>query len=237
MVPHLSRRFVFTLSFVDAIVVSTIVAYLVTGFFPGFYSGLYDAYEKLFGVIAAIMILGPVMSMVVHKDDQSEFANDLCVIYLVKLVVVGVALHIAYTHRPVLTVFAVDRFVVVQAKQTELEHMPPDIMRQILRSEYPPIVAARELPTEDLKLLLEVMGGGLDIEYRPSQYEDIVYHEEDLRQRFCSPGGKSSDDLPSVVSGCEIIKVPLIYNRDQAAVAIFGFSQQEIKSVLFRQPW
>ena len=228
----LNRRYVFWMSFFEATALSVVTLTLVHNWYPLNYFNLFGFGYKLSGFLAILFLLGPVLNTLFYKHDSEAYANDLSMIFIIKLVVLGFGLHIAYSQRPVLVVFAVERFVVVQAHQVNLDQAPPIILEMIKNSEGPPLVATKKLPKDDIGLLLEVMSGGVDIEYRPAQYERFEYQKEDFYERMCGSNVNGDDE-----GRCESVTVPLVYDWDKYATAVFDGKNASIKDILPQDPW
>lgn len=233
----LNRRFVFWVAFFETTVLSIAVMVLVNAWYPGNYFDLLGIGYKLAGFLAALFVLGPVLGALFYKPDGEAYANDLSVIFIVKFVVLMLGLHLAYSQRPILVVFSVDRFVVVQAYQISLDQAPPAIVKMTVRAGEPPLIAARKLPENDAGPLLEIMSGGVDIEYRPAQYERFEYQQEGFRQRICYSDLESDYEGSNFREDCESVPVPLVYKRDRYATAIFDSGGFRIQEVLVKDPW
>lgn len=233
----LSRRSVCMISSVEAIFFSALTIYLVSSWYPDNFFSLFDVGHKIIGLLFVVILLGPVIGVLFYKSDHEKYANDLSVIYIIKLCVLFLALHLAYSQRPLLIVFSVDRFVIVQAHQISLQKIPPDIVEMMMAAQEPPLVAARKLPEEDLALLLEVMNGGADIEYRPGQYERFEYQRARFYQRFCGADLGDGDQESRYDGGCESVSVPLVYKEGRYATAIFDSNNSMVKDIVLKDPW
>lgn len=237
MSPGLSRRNFLAISLIETALAGAIVVALVYSWYPGNYLSLFDARYKVFGFVVLLLLLGPALGVFLYKPDQDAYVNDLSVIYLVRFCVVLVGLHLAYSQRPVLVVFSVDRFVVVQAHQIALKQVPPSIVEEIRGAAVPPLIAAKKLPEDNLDLLLEVMGGGMDIEYRPSQYESFKYQKNVFYDRMCRQAASESYREVSYEAHCDQVRVPLVYQGERFATAVFDSKESEIETILLRNPW
>lgn len=237
MTSRLERRFVFWVSFFETVILSLVVVVLVKAWYPGVYFDLFGTDYKLTGFLTALFLLGPVLSALLYKHDSEVYANDLSIIFIIKFVVLMVGLHLAYSQRPILVVFSVDRFVVVQAHQIFLDQVPPPIAKMVVDAEEPPLIAARKLPEDDAGPLLEIMSGGVDIEYRPAQYERFEYHQNKFRERLCYSDPMGDFQSYSLRESCESVPVPLVYKSDRYATAIFDSDDFGIQEILDKDPW
>lgn len=227
---------VFWFGALETIIVGGLIYCLLLDWYPNEYSVLFELRPKFLGFLVLLFILGPLFGVFVYKPDQVAYLNDLTVIYFLKILVVFGVIHYAYTHRPILTVFSVDRFVVVQAHHVPPDHMPAGIAKMILASDIPPLVAARQFDDRNLSQLLEVMGGAPDIEYRPSRYERFEYQREKFIDRLCyelAPEGSE----PKGGSACQLVAVPLVYRVDKLATVMFDVPRGKIVEVTPRAPW
>lgn len=227
----------FWVSFFETVALSSVVVVLVKAWYPGDYFDLFGTDYKLAGFLAILFLLGPGLGVLFYKPDSAVFANDLSIIFIVKIVVLMFGLHLAYSQRPILVVFSVDRFVVVQAHQVLLNQAPPAIAKMIVKVEEPPLIAARKLPEDDAGPLLEIMGGGIDIEYRPVQYERFEYQQESFHERMCHSDKESDYESSHFKANCEAVPVPLVYKRERYATAIFDSSEFRIGDILYKDPW
>jgi len=71
------------------------------------------------------VVLGPTMTLIVFKSGKKGLKFDLTLIALVQLAALAYGIHVAFVARPVYLVFAVDRFVLVTAKDLD----PDDLAR------------------------------------------------------------------------------------------------------------
>ncbi|MEQ9544745.1 MAG: hypothetical protein RIK85_01905 [Marinobacter sp.] len=235
MTSRLNRRSVLLFGLVETAIVTVVVLYWLKIWYPDNYFHLFGVNYKLLGLLATLTVLGPVLGVFLYKPDNEGYANDLSVIFVVRLCVLFLALQLAYSQRPLLIVFSVDRFVVVQAHHVSLENASPEIVNMMIVSEVPAMVAARTLPEDDLSQILEVMSGGIDIEYRPAQYERFEYQRKRFFQRFCPSDWDY--DKTEYDRTCELIKVPLVYKEDHYATAAFDGGDLKIDSIILSDPW
>ncbi|MBW4933810.1 hypothetical protein [Marinobacter sp. F4206] len=233
----MERNFIILIGFLETATLGILVLTLLMSWYPDYYYSLFEVAPKFYVFVALLIVLGPILGRFVYKADRVAYLNDLSVIYLLKFCVVFFALHYAYSHRPILAVFSVDRFVVVQAHHIPSEHIPVGVAEMILSGEKPPLVAARKFSETDLSNLLSVMGGEPDIEYRPNRYERIEYQREKIIERLCSNAQSADEKRPFEGRSCGPVKVPLIYSFDQSATAVFDLDAIEILKVFPNNPW
>lgn len=233
----LNRRNFLAISLIETALVAATITALVYSWYPGSYLSLFDAGYKVLGFVAVLFLLGPVFGVFLYKPDSKAYLNDLTVIYVMKFCVILIGLHLAYSQRPVLLVFAVDRFVVVQAREIAMERVPPNIVEEIRGSDNPPLIAARKLPEDDLGLILEVLGGGMDIEYRPLQYESFKNQKNMFYDRMCRKTASESYGELSYRARCDQVRVPLVYQGERFATAVFDSKESKIETIVLSNPW
>ncbi|MEA1081413.1 hypothetical protein [Marinobacter qingdaonensis] len=233
----MKKNTIILVGLLETATLGVLVLILLRSWYPDYYYSLFEVAPKFYVFVALLLMLGPILGRFVYKADSVAYLNDLSVIYLIKFCVVFLALHYAYSHRPVLTVFSVDRFVVVQAHQIPTDHIPVGLAEMVLAGEKPPLVAARKFSETDLSNLLGVMGGEPDIEYRPNRYERIEYQREKMIERLCSNAPGADEERPLESRSCDPLKVPLIYSFDQSATAVFDLDAIEILKVFATNPW
>lgn len=234
---RLNRRTVFLSGTIETAAWAVVVVSLLGAWYPGEYSDLFRIGFKCTGLLGAMFVLGPVLGVLFYKPDKKAYANDLSVMYIVRLVVLVVGLHLTYSQRPLLVVFSVDRFVVVQAHQISLDQAPPAIVEVMLSSEEPPVIAARRLPLGDLGALLGIMGGNPDIEYQPGQYEKFEYQKEAFYERMCGTESPVGREGLGDSESCGELAVPLVYQEDRYATANFDTSKSIIAQIDLKDPW
>ena len=117
--------------------------------------------------------IGPLITLIVFKSGKKGLKFDLACIALVQFAALAYGVHVVYVARPVYLVFAVDRFVLVTAKDLD-----PDDMAKASDPQFrglplgPPSYIAAVLPT-DPKERTEVLFsslGGKDVELMPRYY-------------------------------------------------------------------
>lgn len=233
----IKRELVFGVGCVETAVWAAFIYYLMVLWYPNEHFALFEIGLGFSALLGLLFLLGPLFGVFLYKSDQTAYVNDLTVIYLLRILVIIVAIHYAYTHRPILTVFSVDRLVVVQAHQIPPDHIPIGIAKLMLADDNVPLVAARQLDDGNLAQLLEVMGGAPDIEYRPSRYEQFEYQRESFIRRFCY--NPTSDQITSKKANGDCVRValPLVYKVDQLATAIVDVPRGEILELTSQLPW
>ncbi|SDW43841.1 hypothetical protein [Marinobacter mobilis] len=233
----LNRLVVLIASMFETLVLGCVVFVCLKNWYPGVYFDLFGSSLNLAFLVVALLVLGPFLNVLVYKKDRTSYINDLSVIYLLKFCVLILWLHNFYSQRPILLVFSVDRLVVVQAHQVPLGQLPPEIAVMILNSKQPPVVAARKFAGDDVGMMIQVMAGAPDIEYRPTQYERFDYQRKDFLERLCVGGIASALEQSAFMTECFVVEAPLVYKADQYATAVFEVEQAILSQVLAKDPW
>lgn len=69
------------------------------------------------------VVLGPLLTLIVFKPGKPSLKFDMSVIVLVQLVALLCGATIIYQQRPTFTVFGMDRFSSIPAKEVEFEKL------------------------------------------------------------------------------------------------------------------
>jgi hypothetical protein len=233
----LNRRTIFLVGAFETIVLSVTTFFLVANWYPDHFFYLFGVFEKLIAFLAMLALLSPVLSTIFYKSNDESYVNDLSVIFALKIIVLAFGIYFAYSHRPVLLVFSVDRFVVVQAHQINISDVPPGILKLIHSSYSPPVIAAKRVSEQNVRLLLEIMSGGVDIEYRPAQYEKFKFQRDEIFESVCSSVGTDSRGAPDGELQPGPVELPLVYDSNKFAVAIFDCKNAVLQKIVFKDPW
>lgn len=231
------KRNVFLFGFFETTLLACLAYGLATLWYPDFYLYILEADIKLYVIFFVLFLLGPVLYVLFYKDDFSTYFNDLSVLYLIKLSALFLALHFLYENRPVLVVYAVDRFVVVQANQVRLEDIPPGIVGKMLNSKEPPVIAAQKIDKNNIDDMIKIMSGAPDIEYRPLQYEAINYQIKFLFDRFCETDSNDQRQNFIGLDKCDSVEIPLAFGDDEFSKAVFNLNNLNFVKVLDISPW
>jgi hypothetical protein len=231
------RKTIFLISVVDTFFWVSVVFYLVVIWYPIYHFDIFEAKFRFSVFVIVLVLLGPAINAFLYKKDREKYANDLSVVYFIKIVIFFIGLHFSYIQRPVFVVLSVDRFVVVQAHQISLGQVSPKLVKAMLSNEKPPIVAARRLKKNDLGLLMDVMSGAPDIEYRPLNYEGFKYQKREFLERFCSAGFDRSQSYGGSENDCKSVEVPLVYRVSESSTAVYNVDDNRIVRVIEKDPW
>ncbi|HRD68348.1 MAG TPA: type IV pilin accessory protein, partial [Candidatus Competibacter sp.] len=133
-----------------------------------------DGGWKVLRILAEVdVVLGPLLTLIVFKPGKPGLKFDMSVIVLAQLAALLYGATIIYQQRPAFTVFGVDRFSSVAAKEMDFEKLKfPELKR--IAGIGPLLAQAR--PPDDPKLRQDIMFGVLlegqkDLEFRAEFYE------------------------------------------------------------------
>lgn len=237
-----TRTQIFSVSLVETAAILVCSYLLINSWYPSLFFTLLDMGIKTAIFFLACVVLGPCLSALIYKKDKYQLVNDLSTVYALKLVAVFLALFLFYSQRPQLLVFAVDRLVVVQAHHLPKDDIPPNVASLIANADEPPLIAARLFSTDNLELMMKVMSGAPDIEFRPNLYEKIEFQKAKMKQSSAkwltserrawllantSWSGESESLLP----------LPLAYGNERYGVAILDLRSETMKNVVDVNPW
>lgn len=168
----LSRWQVFGLHLlISAIVLLIIMALVFLLWYPSPLHQILDVWNILGILIAVDMVIGPILTLVVFKNDKKQLRFDLSCIAVLQAIALSYGTFMIYQNRPYFQVFAYDRFNLVALKDVELFLLTDTTLLQGLHVGPRRVFAERPTSHEERQALLaEVMAGGPDLEYRPDRY-------------------------------------------------------------------
>ena len=126
-------------------------------------------------IIGVDVVVGPLLTLIVYKHGKRGMRFDLWVIGLLQLAALTFGLHVSVDSRPAYIVATPGAAVLVHANELYYGSGPgPD------RLETPPLWGPRTVvaltgrtPEEKQALILDLMAGLPDVEYRPERYRDL----------------------------------------------------------------
>lgn len=145
-----------------------------------------DGGWKVLRILAGVdVVLGPLLTLIVFKPGKPSLKFDMSVIVLAQLAALLYGATIIYQQRPAFTVFGVDRFSSVAAKEVEFEKLRFPELKRI--AGIGPLLAQTR-PPDDPKLRRDIMFGVLlegqkDLEFRAELYEPYRPDLQHLRAR------------------------------------------------------
>jgi len=237
-----TRPQIFSISLAETTGILVCSYLLIISWYPGHFFTLLDMGIKTAIFFLACVVLGPCLSALIYKKDKRQLVNDLSTVYTLKLVVIFLALFLFYSQRPQLLVFAVDRLVVVQAHHLPKDDIPPNVASLIANADEPPLIAARLFSADNLELMMKVMLGAPDIEFRPNLYEKIEFQKAKMKQSSAEwltserrawllANNSWTDESES------LLPLPLAYGNERYGVAILDLRTETMNNVVDVSPW
>lgn len=181
----MKERLQFSLKYtVITLLVIAVLFYIVRSvWYPSFYFTVLNVGNIFVILSGTVIVIGPLLSLIVYKADKHLFTKDLFVILLLQLTALLLGVKVLYSERPLFLVFSVDRFVVITANSIDQSKISPDVSMEALESDEPLVVAAYLPRSVNLTVMIDVMNGAPDIEFRPGLYEPIQYQIESIKER------------------------------------------------------
>jgi hypothetical protein len=152
--------------------------------YPAPYFEVDGGWSVLRILVGVDLVLGPLLTLIVFKSGKPGLKFDLSCIALLQL---GALLYgglTIYQQRPQFVVFALDRFTTVPASEVDVAKLRYAELKPQLS--VGPVLALARLPQDAeqrSQLLLEVLGGGKDIEWRAEYYEPYRPDLQELKKR------------------------------------------------------
>jgi hypothetical protein len=171
----MSRWKAAALHFCISILIAGIASGLLLGVWyppPYFHAG--GAAKLLILVVGVDISIGPLLTLFVFRSGKRGLKFDLAVIGILQAVALVYGFHVLVRSRPVFTVAAVDRFVIVAA-----EDIGPNDLAKASRPEWRhlswtgPTLVGAALPIDEKKreaLMFSSLKGGKDIQDLPERY-------------------------------------------------------------------
>jgi hypothetical protein len=159
-----------------SLAIAAMVAAVVFGlWYPGAYRLMAGGRELFLLVTAVDVVLGPLLTLAVFdiRKGWPHLRRDLTVIAILQIAALGYGLHTVFEARPVLLVFEVDRFRVLNTAQLELSELPrarPEYKRLPLTG--PWLIGTRKsTPGADRDDAIFKGIDGIDIGQRPTFWQ------------------------------------------------------------------
>ena len=169
----------------SAIVVLAFLGVMFFGWYPAPYFETDGGWTVLRILAGVDVVLGPLLTLIVFKPGKPSLKFDMSVIVLAQLAALLYGATIIYQQRPAFTVFGVDRFSSVAAKEVDFETLRFPELKRI--AGIGPLLAQTR-PPDDPKLRRDIMFGVLlegqkDLEFRAELYEPYRPDLQHLRAR------------------------------------------------------
>lgn len=156
----------------SATVVGTLFAIIFLIWYPGTTFRIAGASHILLVLVGVDLVLGPMLTLIVFKEDRRLLRIDLTVIALIQLTALVYGAYTFYQERPYYMVFAVDRFNIVAEEQIDQSKIRYDELKQKPFADVLLVFAKKpEDPEEFQKFLFSVLDGAPDLESRAEYWE------------------------------------------------------------------
>lgn len=133
------------------------------------------------------MVIGPILGLIVYKDNLKVFKRDLSFICIVQVIAMGYGVYTIAQGRPVWLVYSVDRFELI--RNNELIYKNSDKIQKEYKypSWFGPVVVGSQLNV-DSKVrnneMFEDILGGISIAQKPQYYTDFKEVNLDLQKHI-----------------------------------------------------
>lgn len=151
--------------------------------YPSYYYTVLNTAHIFMILAGTLFVIGPLLSLIVYKSDRYLFFKDLSVILLLQMSALLLGVKVLYSERPLFLVFSVDRFVIITANSIDQSKTSPFVSMEVLESDEPLVVAAYLPLGVNVSVMMDVLNGAPDIEFRPELYEPIQYQIEGVKKR------------------------------------------------------
>lgn len=184
----MSKRLTF---FLSHLAISFFIALIVVGvvFFIWYPSPLAKAVgvTHIFLMMLAIdVIIGPLLGLLVYKEEKKTLKMDLSIIILIQIIALGYGVYSIAQGRPVWLAYNVDRFELVrnneilteQIAQANLHYQQPSW----LKPQFVGVEFAKDKKIRSDEMFAEVLGG-ISIAQKPERYVPLDKVKNQIQQR------------------------------------------------------
>ena len=185
---NISNRLKFFLSHLS---ISLLIALLVIGlvFFVWYPAPLAQAVgvAQIFVMMLAIdVIIGPVLGLLVYKEDKKSLKFDLTIIIAIQISALLYGIFSIEQGRPAWLVFHGDRFELIRKNEIVYQNItqakPQFQQVSWLKPQYVAIQSSKDLKQRNDDMFAEIMGG-ISIAQRPERYVDFAQAKEQIQKR------------------------------------------------------
>ena len=163
---------------ISALIAGGVLVAMLFFFYPSPYFGAVGGKDLLMMLIGIDIILGPLITLIIFNVKKKNLKWDLAVIGAVQLAALVYGAYTMFEARPVYTVFAKDKFVVLTANDIDAK-----LLGKVTRSEFknvplmgPAMVVAKPPDNEkEQQDLVFIQAMGVGIQYMPKYY--VPYKE------------------------------------------------------------
>jgi hypothetical protein len=245
----MTRQNMFLAHLAVSLLAVALVLTLVLGlWYPYPYFQISGDKDQLQILIAAFLIVGPVMTLILFKPGKAGLWFDMLVVPAMQVGVLVYGLHSLYQERPLYTVFVKDRFEVLTLARLEAV----GISRSTLPTKpmQGPLYIVATLPTdneEQQRVLFEtLLEGKPDIHLRPEYWGAYAKESAQVKKATESLGGllerrpDRSDDILQLINareeGADTVFVPVM-GKKRIYTLILNPQTLLAEDVLGIDPW
>ncbi|UTO19847.1 type IV pilin accessory protein [Acinetobacter sp. Z1] len=137
-------------------------------------------------MLAIDVIVGPILGLLVYKDDKKRLIFDLTIIILIQLSALCYGIYNIAQGRPVWMVYNVDRFELVRNNEIYTKNLHQADKRFQRTSWLKPQFVATEFakdPKRRSQDMFDEIMGGLEISQRPERYVDLSKVKQQIQKR------------------------------------------------------
>jgi hypothetical protein len=235
---------------ISAVIACGVLFGMLFFFFPSPYFGAVGGKDLLMILIGVDVVLGPLITVIIFNPKKKSLKWDLAAIGVMQMAALAYGAYTMFEARPVYTVFAKDKFIVLTANNVDEK-----LLAKVRREEFknpplmgPVIVVARPPEGEkEQQDLLFVQAMGVGIQYMPQYY--VPYKEAvglvlkqakrlvELKKLNPQSYDAVRQSLPSVgKQEDEIVFLP-VNARKQVMTALLDAKTGEILKISAVSPW
>ena len=163
---------------ISAVIACGVLLGMLFFFYPSPYFGAVGGKDLLMILIGVDVVLGPLITLIIFNPKKKSLKWDLAAIGVMQVAALVYGAYTMFEARPVYTVFATDKFVVLTANNVDAK-----LLAKVTREEFkklplmgPAIVVAKPPDGEkEQQDLLFVQAMGVGIQYMPQYY--VPYNE------------------------------------------------------------
>jgi hypothetical protein len=235
---------------ISAVIACVVLFGMLFFFFPSPYFGAVGGKDLLMILIGVDVVLGPLITVIIFNPKKKSLKWDLAAIGVMQLAALAYGAYTMFEARPVYTVFAKDKFVVLTANNVDAK-----LLAKVTREEFknpplmgPVVVVARPPEGEkEQQDLLFVQAMGVGIQYMPQYYVPykefanlVLQHAKSLSElKKANP--HSYDLLTPILRALgkqesDVVFLP-VNARKQVMTALLDAKTGEILKVAAISPW
>ncbi|MEM6818754.1 MAG: TfpX/TfpZ family type IV pilin accessory protein [Pseudomonadota bacterium] len=234
---------------VSFLIVATVFTFIFTQWYPAPFFTISGAASVLPILVGVDLVLGPLLTAIVYRPGKPSLRFDMTVIAIIQIAALSYGTNILFQERPQYLVFAVDRFVMLPARDLVRDSFAP--IEACESSSSPPCVVIAQIP-DDLKareqLMMRALETGVDIERLPEYWVSLAAAPERVLDRSASLNQLAALD-PALQSEIDEIAsrqdasaetlryVPVVNKRLQGMALVIDPKTAAALDVVARDPW